>query len=134
DFFRLAHDRLDGPRRFAAAAFTSARLLFTRAAANRLQIFGDAIPARLLVRRAGDVVRAARLWRLPRQPRAEDQVRRLVAHAGHHLLEVRITFLLERDARVALGERLQPDAALQRVHRVQVVLPALVENLDQDEL
>ena len=65
---------------------------------------------------------------------AEDQIGDLVAHAGHHLLEVAEPFFLVDDARIFLGKSAETDAALEHVHRVEMVFPALVENLDQDEL
>src|SRR6185503_17101685 len=98
-----------------------------------LDVFAYAVAADVGVFGGGFAVDAAGLGGAD-DSGAEDQVGDFVAHAGHHLLEEAVAFLFVEDAGVALGEGLEADAAAEHVHGVEVVLPALVEDLDEDEL
>ena len=73
-------------------------------------------------------------WPRPIRARKIRSVAASISNARHHLLEVGVPFLLIRDARILLRESLQTDAGLEHVHRIKVILPALVEDLDEDEL
>src|SRR5437867_3702132 len=102
DFGRFAHDGLHRRGSFLAAGGLLSGGAFV-GAGRGAEVFAHAITADFLVRGGRDVVGAAGLRRAG-QAGAEDQVRDLVADAGHHFLEIAVAFLLVHHARVALGE------------------------------
>ena len=66
--------------------------------------------------------------------RAENKVGHLVADAGHHFLEKRKPSFLYCTRGSMFGECRQADAGLEHVHRVEMIFPALIENVDENEL
>ena len=62
----------------------------------------------------------------------EDHPDELLPDRGHELLEHVVALVLVRDQGVDLGEAAQVDALAQVVHLVEVLAPAVVDDLEQD--
>ena len=63
----------------------------------------------------------------------EEQVAdRLVLDAVHHVLEQHVRLFLVFDERILLAVAAQPDAFLQVIHRQQVILPLVVDDVEHD--